>query len=180
MNGEKEENVAENGKEPRRRAPRRHRPVKDRVIELCRVRAGDLAEHPRNYRRHPEHQRRALRALLAEIGYAAALIARESEGRLVVIDGHLRKSIDPDQVVPVLVLDVSEEEADKLLATLDPVAALARPDPDRLAELLERVTTSSAAVRELLEAVARQARLPIRRGLTSPDAAPPLPVKPRT
>jgi DNA modification methylase len=159
----------------RARSPRG---VRDRVVELRRVRAGDLLEHPRNWRRHPEHQRRALRALLREVGYAAALIAREEEGRLMLVDGHLRRSIDPDQIVPVLVLDVTEEEADKLLATLDPISALARPDPERLQDLLGRVATSSAAVRELLAAVARGAHLPVRPGLTHPDAAPPLPEVP--
>jgi len=117
---------------------------------------------------------------LSEIGYADALLAREQDGSLVLVDGHLRRSLDPDQVVPVLVLDVSEEEADKLLLTLDPLAGLAGSDPGRLSDLLDRVSTSSAAVRELLDAVARSAHLPARRGLTSPDAAPPLPAVAKT
>jgi DNA modification methylase len=108
------------------------------------------------------------------------LLAREQDGTLVLIDGHLRRSLDPDQVVPVLVLDVSAEEADKLLVTLDPLAALAGSDPNRLSELLEGVATSSAAVRELLDAVARGAHLPVRRGLSSPDAAPPIPTVAKT
>jgi hypothetical protein len=45
------------------------------------VRAGELLPHPRNWRRHPEAQSAALRGLFAEIGYANALIARESPGR---------------------------------------------------------------------------------------------------
>src|SRR2546427_8546883 len=80
-------------------------PIRDRVLELRRVRAGDLREHPGNWRRHPERQRRALSDLLEEIGYADALLAREVEGELVLVDGHLRRSLDDDQVVPVLVLD---------------------------------------------------------------------------
>ncbi len=158
---------------PARRPERK--PVRDRVIELRRVRAQDLKDHPRNWRQHPERQRRALRALLSEIGYADALLAREEDGHLVLIDGHLRRSLDPDQVVPVLVLDVSAQEADKLLVTLDPLAGLAGSDPERLSELLDRVATSSAAVRELLDTVARGAHLPVRPGLIPPDTAPPLP-----
>jgi DNA modification methylase len=158
----------------------RRKPVRDRIIDLRRIRAGDLKDHPRNWRRHPDRQRRALRALLAEIGYADALLAREEDGHLVLVDGHLRRSLDPDQMVPVLVLDVTAEEADKLLVTLDPLSGLAGSDPDRLSELLDRVATSSAAVRELLDAVARAAHLPARRGLTPPDAAPPLPAVVKT
>src|SRR6266496_4982710 len=117
--------------------PRRERPgVRDRVMELLRVRAGDLVANPGNWRRHPERQRAALQALLRDIGYADALLARREGDALVLVDGHLRQSLDPDQVVPVLVLDVSEEEADTLLATVDPLAALARPDPEALASLL--------------------------------------------
>jgi DNA modification methylase len=158
---------------PRRR--RGSKPVRDRIVDLRRVKAADLRENARNWRTHPPRQRAALRALLSEIGYADALLAREQDGELVLVDGHLRRSLDPDQVVPVLVLDLTEEEADKLLLTLDPLAALAGPDPGRLSELLERVSSSSAAVRDLLAGLAREAHLPARPGLASPDAVPPLP-----
>jgi DNA modification methylase len=165
----------------RPRNTRRGPPVRNRIVGLRRVRAGDLLENPRNWRRHPAHQRSALRALLAEIGYADALIAREEEdGRLVLLDGHLRRSLDPDQEVPVLITDLTEEEGDKLLATLDPLAALAVPDPERLVELLEGVRAGSAAVKDLLDRVARSARLPVLRGLTDPEDIPALPARPRS
>ncbi len=168
--------------ESRRRTESSRRPpgIRDRVMELRRVRAGDLLPNPRNWRRHPERQRTALRSLLRDIGYADALIAREVEGSLVLIDGHLRRSLHPEQVVPVLVLDITEEEADKLLATLDPLASMARPDPVPLAELLERVQASSAAVAELLSSLARGAGLPVMGGLVDPDEVPPPSPRPRT
>src|SRR2546428_4194890 len=119
-----------------------NRGVRDRISGLVRVRAGDLQPNPRNWRRHPHRQRAALRALLRRIGYADALLARREGDSLVLIDGHLRQSMDPDQVVPVLVLDVTEEEADTLLVTLDPLAALAQADTAALADLLGRVNTS--------------------------------------
>ncbi len=126
--------------------------VRDRIVGLRRVRAGDLAPNPANWRRHPDRQRRALRALLREVGYADALLARETgDGSLVLFDGHLRQSLDPDQIVPVLVTNLSEAEAEKLLVTLDPLAGLAEPDPAALEVLLGRVQTSSAAVNELLD-----------------------------
>src|SRR5947208_1474733 len=102
--------------------------VKDRVVELRRVPARDLLPNPANWRRHPERQRAALRGILRQIGYADALLARQEGDRLRLIDGHLRQSLDPDQVVPVLVLDVDEAEADLLLTTLDP---LGRPSHTR-------------------------------------------------
>ena len=44
----------------------------------------------------------ALRGILGEIGYADALLARRDGEGLVLIDGHLRRSLDPDQLVPVV------------------------------------------------------------------------------
>ena len=111
--------------------------IRDRVKELRRVRAGELVPHPRNWRTHPDNQRDALRGVLAEVGYADALLVRElPDGRLGLIDGHLRAETTPDVVVPVLVLDVNEEEAAKILLTHDPLADLAEIDGERLNELL--------------------------------------------
>jgi len=131
--------------------------VRDRVVELVRVRAGELRDHPSNWRIHPAAQREALKGILAEVGYADALLARRDGGSLVLIDGHLRRSLDPDQVVPVLVLDVTEAEAEKLLVSLDPLAGLARPDPEALRSLLERVETSNDALADLLAELSRSA-----------------------
>src|SRR2546427_11172115 len=95
-------------------APRRRRggKVRDRVVELVRVRAGDLGANPGNWRRHPERQRAALRGLLRDVGYADALLPRGDGRALGLIDGHLRKSLGPDQGVPGRVLGGSRAGAD--------------------------------------------------------------------
>ena len=146
--------------------------MRDRVVELVRVRAGDLEDHPSNWRIHPAAQREALKGILAEVGYADALLARRDGGSLVLIDGHLRRSLDPDQMVPVLVLDVSQAEAEKLLASLDPLAGLARPDPEALRSLLARVETSNEALADLLEQLSRSAGAPPAPP-ADPEAIPP-------
>lgn len=43
-------------------------PIRDRIRELRRVRAGDLLPNPKNWRTHPKAQREALQGLLAEPG----------------------------------------------------------------------------------------------------------------
>jgi hypothetical protein len=89
---------------------------------------------------------------LAEIGYADALLARElPDGSLQLIDGHLRAETTPDALVPVLVLDVDDREALKLLATLDPLAAMAGADAELLRGLLENVETENRDVRAMLD-----------------------------
>ena len=133
------------------------REIRDRVRELRRVKASELVPNPKNWRRHPKEQNAALKGLLAEIGYADALIARElPDGRLMLIDGHLRAETTKNAIVPVLVLDVTEAEADKLLLTLDPLAAMAQADQAQVLALLETVRTDSQAVAALLERVAGQ------------------------
>ena len=97
---------------------------------------------------------------MAEVGVADALLARkDADGRLVLIDGHLRADLLADQVVPVLVLDVNEAEADKLLLTLDPLAKMADVDRAALDVLLAQDEEKSGAIAELLKQMADQAGL---------------------
>ena len=135
--------------------------IRDRIKELRRVRADQLRPHPKNWRTHPDAQRDALKGVLAEIGYADALIARElPDGSLELIDGHLRAETTPDMELPVLVLDVNEDEAAKLLALLDPLAGLAGTDRDVLTDLLAEVETESEAVRTVLDQMLAEPALP--------------------
>lgn len=128
--------------------------VRDRIRAFLRVPARDLEPNPRNWRTHPPAQQDALRAILAEIGYAGALLARETDhGGLQLIDGHLRAETTPEQLVPVLVLDVNEAEANKLLAFYDPLAALAGRDEEQARQLAAEVETSSPVLQELLESL---------------------------
>lgn len=140
--------------------------IRDRIKELRRVPARELIPNPRNWRTHPAAQQDALRGVLAEIGYADALIARETPDGLVLIDGHLRAETTPDAEVPVLVLDVTAEEADKILLTLDPLAAMAESDREVLEKLLSSVETESEAVRNLFAKLAEDS------GITPPGFEP--------
>src|SRR5262245_40056529 len=107
--------------------------VRDRIKELRRVPASALRANPRNWSKHPHGQQNALRGVLAEVGYADALLARElPDGSLMLVDGHLRAETTPDAVVPVLVLDIDEREADLILLTLDPLAAMAETSAKEL------------------------------------------------
>jgi ParB-like chromosome segregation protein Spo0J len=132
--------------------------VRDRIKELRRVRAGELLPNPHNWRLHPPAQQDALRGVLAEVGYADALLARElPDGSLMLIDGHLRAETTPDAIVPVLIVDVDQEEADKILLTHDPLAGMAEVAGDRLHALLGDVQSESEAVRALFDALATEA-----------------------
>jgi len=124
--------------------------LRDRVVGLRRVPAASLVPNPKNWRLHPRRQQDALRAALAEIGIADVLLVRElTDGRLMLLDGHLRAEVLGGSDVPVLVLDVDEAEADKLLATLDPLTGLAEIDTDRLADLLAGIDFAAPALERL-------------------------------
>lgn len=154
--------------------------IQNRIKELRYVRAGDLRPHPKNWRTHPKEQADALRGALAEIGYADAAIARElADGSLQLIDGHLRAEIDADADLPVLVLDVNDAEAEKLLLSIDPLAAMAGVDKGRLGELLGRVQTQNDALRSMLGDLAAAAGLKPE-GPAIDDEIPEAPVDPVT
>jgi ParB-like chromosome segregation protein Spo0J len=145
--------------------------IRDRIKELRRVPAAQLRPHPKNWRRHPQAQQDAMRGVLAEIGYADALLARElPDGSLELIDGHLRAETTPDVEVPVLVVDLDDQEAAKLLALHDPLAGLAEADQGVLADLLAEVETESEAIRAVLDDLLAQ---PDPAPGASPDGVPP-------
>lgn len=132
--------------------------LRDRIKELRRVRSDELRPNPRNWRVHPEAQQNVLRGILAEVGIADAILARELEdGSLEIVDGHLRSELDGTVEWPVLVLDVTKEEADKLLATLDPLVGMAEPDPEKLEALLAEVSSESEAVEAMLKDLREEA-----------------------
>lgn len=129
--------------------------IRDRIKELRRVPAESLRPNPKNWRLHPPEQVNALKGLLSEIGYAGAALARElPDGTLELIDGHARAEVTGGGMMPVLVLDVSEAEADKILATFDPIGTMADADTAKLDALLATVSTENSAVKEMLSDLA--------------------------
>jgi len=144
--------------------------IRDRVKELRRVPAAQLRPNPRNWRTHSEAQRNALQGVLADVGYAGALLARElPDGSLELIDGHLRAETTPDMPVPVLILDVNEEEAKLILATHDPLAGMAGVAAEALDALLAEIHTDNPAVQAMWDSLTAAADI-----LTDdPPAEPP-------
>lgn len=137
-------------------------PWKMRVLGLEFHRADEVLDHPFQWHEHPPEQQLALRGILDEIGIADVMIAYHSErcgGKLVRIDGHGRKDLNPAMVWPFLILDLADHEADLMLATLDPITGMARTNRDKLQELLEEVHTGTAALQGLLSGLAVSAAI---------------------
>src|SRR5215831_6616644 len=133
---------------------------------------GEIADHPLQHKAHPPQQREAMAALCREIGIAGVLLVYRSPGnagQLTAIDGHLRKSLDPHQPWPCVLLDVDDDEAAYLLLTHDEIGRLAELLRQQTQTLLAQVSRGEGAVQDLL------AQLREREGLL-PDGTPAAPV----
>lgn len=115
-----------------------------------------LLANPLNWRVHPLHQQEKLEGVLSEIGWIQRVIVNRATGH--VIDGHARVGLAisrGEPLVPVLYVDLTLEEERLVLATLDPIGALAGTDRQVLDALLAEVSSPDGAVQRLLDDLAR-------------------------
>jgi len=97
-------------------------------------------------------------AVYDEVGFARSLLAYElPDGRLKLLDGHLRRDLDPNMEVEVEILDVTEDEARTLLLSTDPLAALAETQTQLHQRLLELTPTPSPDLQAAWQAAAEAA-----------------------
>lgn len=145
------------------------------------VKASEIVPHESNWRSHPPEQQAALRSILERIGFAGAALTRElPDGSLQAIDGHLRRDLSGEQEIPCLITDLSEEEARQILATFDPIGAMAGADREKLQELLLGVAEQDRLkLAEICQFSVPKLLIP---GLTSPTAVDPdvVPEPPKT
>jgi len=118
------------------------------------VAADQLLAHPLNWRIHVKAQQDALVGSLDSIGWVRQVLINQRTGH--VVDGHLRVALalrNDEPTVPVVYVDLSEAEEMLVLATLDPIAAMAHADAEVLSELLVQVETEENALQALLVAM---------------------------
>ena len=126
-----------------------------------------LLANPKNWRIHPKSQQDALTGMLSEVGWVQRVIVNKRTG--FVVDGHMRVEVAisaGEAEVPVLYVDLSEEEEAKVLATFDPISGMAAMDEEKFRELLSEVEFASKEARAAVERVATDA------GITPPDFQP--------
>jgi hypothetical protein len=114
----------------------------------------------KNWRIHPKSQQDALVGVLSEVGWVQNVLINDRTGNL--IDGHARVTVadrNGETEIPAVWVDLSEEEEALILATLDPLAAMAATDREQLDALLHEVSTGDAAVQAMLDQLAAQAGL---------------------
>lgn len=148
-----------------------HTRWQNRIIGEGMVDADQLLANPTNWRIHPKHQQAALTGVLDNVGWVQRVIVNQRTGH--VIDGHLRASlaISRGEQVPVIYVDVDEDEERLILATLDPLAAMAATDAEMLEDLLRglgdtALVQDDEALNTLLRHIGADA------GVMPPDFAP--------
>jgi len=98
--------------------------------------------HPLNWRGHPQTQAKALSGMLDKVGWVQDVIVNRTTGRL--LDGHLRVELAAKRgaktPLPVKWVELEEEEERAVLATLDPIGAMAIADVDVLKTLVSKIT----------------------------------------
>ncbi len=110
-----------------------------------------LLANPGNWRLHPRNQQNALAGALDTVGWVQQVMVNRRTG--FVVDGHARVALAisrNEPSVPVLYVDLSPEEEALVLATLDPIGAMATADEAKLNELLAEVTVDDAGLLRLL------------------------------
>jgi DNA modification methylase len=149
----------------------------NRIVGHAEVAPEDLVPNPRNWRTHPPEQQRALGGALSEIGWVAEVLVNRTTGN--VVDGHLRIELAlarDERTVPVTYVELTEAEEALVLATLDPIGAMADAEATALASLLHGLEPADDALRALLDDLTREQGIELgRAGLVDPDDAPDLP-----
>jgi ParB-like chromosome segregation protein Spo0J len=114
------------------------------------VEPDQLTAHPLNARRHPGRQRDALRESLGRVGWVDVVKVNTVTGN--VVDGHARveEALTKGGTVPVLYVELEPDEERFVLATLDPISAMAEYDAEVLEQLLEGLTIDTQALVDLL------------------------------
>jgi hypothetical protein len=153
---------------------------RNRIVGHAEVAPSKLVPNPRNWRSHPPEQQRALAGALAEVGWVAEVLVNRTTGN--VVDGHLRIELAlarNEPTVPVTYVELTDDEERLILASLDPLTAMASAEREQLAELLDGLEPADGALRALLDDLARQYELDaLRAGLADPDEVPALPDEP--
>src|SRR5579871_1619166 len=128
-----------------------------------------LIANPRNWRIHPKAQQDALNGVLSTVGWVQDVIVNQRTG--FVVDGHARvaMAITAGERVPVVYVDLSEEEEGLILATFDPISAMAAKDSEIFDDLVKGMDESFKA---LVAATEAQRACSAGNWLTDEDAVP--------
>jgi DNA modification methylase len=148
-------------------------PWRSRIVGYGEESPEQLLANPFNFRAHTALQEKALSGVLREVGIVQNVLVNRTTGHMM--DGHLRAAMaisDEQPKVPITYVELTEEEEKLVLATFDPIGAMAGKD-EEIFRLL--VAGMDDAFKALVAATGEQL---LKTGNTDDDEAPPLPEHP--
>lgn len=143
--------------------------IQNRIIGYDTKPASWFLANPNNWRIHPKFQQEALKVVLSSVGWVQDVIVNKRMGeewgddRYVetLVDGHLRVLIalqeGDDTEVPLKYVDLSPEEEHIILASLDPVGAMAQTDRELVGNLLAQIDSEDSRVVDLIDDLSKRA-----------------------
>ena len=133
----------------------KRKPWRSRIVGHGEEAPDQLLANPRNWRIHPQEQQDALGGILDQVGWVQDVIVNRNTGH--VVDGHLRVALAlsrEEPIVPVVYVELTKEEEELILATIDPLAGLAATDASMLAELVEDTNVEDETLAKVLHELA--------------------------
>lgn len=145
--------------------------IKNRIVGYGEESLENIVFNEKNWRIHPKNQQDGLMGILEDVGIVQSVIVNRrsdpswgaSQGVETLVDGHLRVTLADragEKTIPVVYVDLTPKEEDKVLATLDPIGAMAATDKQKLNELLADVSSDDERVQALLASLAVPMSLP--------------------
>lgn len=127
---------------------------RNRIVGSGTKPASEFNPNPLNWRTHPAVQQAALTGVMSDVGWVQQVVVNVTTGNL--LDGHLRveMALARNEDVPYVEVEVTEAEEHLILATLDPIGALAETDEARQRQLLDLIDAQSGDIQDLLDSMA--------------------------
>src|ERR1700682_2848252 len=145
-------------------------PWRSRIVGYGEESPERLLANPFNFRIHTQAQKRALDGVLRAIGIVQNILVNRTTGRM--LDGHLRLEMaisDGQPRIPVTYVELTEQEEKVVLATFDPLSAMAGQGEEIFKSLVDGMDD---AFRALVAATGEDI---LNTGNTPEDATPELP-----
>lgn len=130
---------------------------KNRIVGYGEENPNQLLANPLNFRIHPKDQQAATEGSLDTLGWIDDVIINKTTGH--VVDGHLRVTLalrNNAATVPVKYVELTEEEEAQALISLDPIAAMAATDKQKLDTLIHSVQSDDKRVMEYIAELAER------------------------
>ena len=143
----------------------------NRIVEYGEEHPEQLLANPLNWRVHPKAQQMSISGVLDDIGFISPVIVNKTTGHM--IDGHMRVSLalrNNVQKIPVVYVELTEQEEKEALLTLDPIANMAVADMQNLESLISDLSDVNDAVKLLIgDIVDASNKKAVKQGLVSDD-----------